>query len=86
MPDPRHDEQAVGRYWNELTRGEKADPSEVDPAAAATVRRVEGLAAAPLPAAARERARQRLLAQIDQASQEKPRVDRKGVRAADCSR
>jgi hypothetical protein len=78
MPDPRRDELAASRYWNALTRGEKADSGELDPAAAAAIRRVENLAAAPLPAAARERARQRLLAQIDQAGQQKPQVDRKG--------
>jgi DNA-binding beta-propeller fold protein YncE len=66
----RIDELALSRYWNDLQGPGSADPGQIEADTAAMVRRVQLLGSAPLPAAARERVRRKVMAEIDRIEQE----------------
>src|SRR5690348_3967222 len=77
MPDDRRDDPEgsasrgelgkleLSRYWNDLAGDGGADPGPLDPATAEVVRRVQRLAAAPVPSAAFDRVWARLMARTD---------------------
>jgi quercetin dioxygenase-like cupin family protein len=70
MPDHSYDDLTLDRFWDDLVDSSDADTQWVDPERAAVVRRIYALAEAPVPGAARERVRQRLLT-----SHESPTLD-----------
>jgi outer membrane protein assembly factor BamB len=70
MADDRRHDLEIGRFWNDLVRGGRATPGDLDPTLADTIRRLHALAATPTPASARERVRSRLLGQTESTSSE----------------
>jgi DNA-binding beta-propeller fold protein YncE len=65
-PEPRH-EQALNRYWNELTRnatGQVSTRGALEPATAEAVELLQQLGTAPAPPSSRERVRRRVRRQL----------------------
>jgi pimeloyl-ACP methyl ester carboxylesterase len=61
MVELNHNDRVLDRFWDELVTPGETDPGDLDPRAAALVRRMQALAATPPPtSAARERVRNRL--------------------------
>lgn len=48
-PDAERQVHPLGRYWNEVAAGGPAQPDDLDPALAETVRRIQAIGAAPTP-------------------------------------
>jgi len=60
MPDDTHADLVLDRFWDALVDDLMADSDDLDPPAAASVRRLHAVASAPPPTASRERVRNRL--------------------------
>jgi outer membrane protein assembly factor BamB len=95
MADDRRHDLEIGRFWNDLVRGGRATPGDLDPTLADTIRRLHALAKTPTPASARGRARSRLLGQTESTSGEEyvmfvtpalPRLNPNGSTAPDTRR
>ena len=69
MADDRRHDLEIGRFWDDLVRGGRATPGELDPTLADTIRRLHALAETPTPASARGRVRSRLLGQPESTSE-----------------